>query len=517
MSIPTTKDRDERSPLLTAPTPAPALVTAALSETPDLEHGATASSQHVAAIADANGAKAASPPNMMVIFPAITIGIFLAAADGTLVLVSYATISSELDALNLASWIMTAYILAMASFQPLYGKLSDIFGRKNCLLAAYSLFSLGCLACGFSQSIGQLIAARVLQAIGGSGLNTIVSILLTALVPPEDRGLWQGFLNIVYALGAGLGAPIGGLLAGTVGWRWSFFGQIPICLLAIVLVSICLTVAEPVKIEHQQSDLKSKLRRVDFLGAISLVVMISALILGLDRGSNVSWLAPECYLSLTICVLSALWFFYVETKMAREPIVPPSIVFSPQLLPVYLTSFFAFAAIMALDFTLPLYYQARRQFSPQKASFYMLPAIFAGVASALLTGFWMRRKGQYFAALLLACSLQITGGLGTLLFSGFFLESAVGLVVAQNITELGVGNSVVSGLIAVISNSSNTSVAILTALYYSIRNLGCVIGVSAVSTTIQQSLRSILLEKLQSYDLDVEKIIEELRVFVAGR
>lgn len=375
---------------------------------------------------------------------------FLAAADGTIALVSYATISSELDALNRASWIMTAYGLALASFQPLYGKLCDIFGRKECLLVAYSLFGLGCLACGFANSIEQLIAARVLQAIGGGGLGTVVAILLTGLVSKEDRGIWQGILNIVYALGAGLGAPIGGFLAGSVGWRWSFFGQVPFCLLAIVLVSLSID-GEMVRAkgQNEQQTLVSKLRRIDFLGSVTLITMTAAFILGLDRGSNVSWIIPETYVPFIISAVAAVWFLYVETRIAREPIVPPTLVFSAKITPIYITAFFEFVAIMALDFILPLYYQARRQFSPQKASFYMLPAIIAGVASALLTGFWMRRSGQYYWALILASVLHITGSLGNFLLSGPVLESTAGLVTFQVVTELGLGNAVVSGLIAV--------------------------------------------------------------------
>lgn len=374
----------------------------------------------------------------------------MAAADSTIALVSYATISSELDALNMASWIMTAYALALASFQPLYGKLCDIFGSKECLIAAYIMFALGCFACGLAQSMEQLIAARVLQALGGGGLGTVVSILLTGLVSTEDRGIWQGVVNIVYSLGAGLGAPLGGLIASSVGWRWSFFGQVPICLLAILMVSLVLDGdIGRAKARDDQETLLSKLRRVDFLGSCSLIVMIAAFMLGLDRGSNVSWTIPETYFSFIASAIAAIWFFYAETHIAREPIVPFEVVFSGQLFPIYLSSFFVFFAIIALDFILPLYYQARNELSPRDASLYMIPAIIAGVCSALTTGFWMRRTGQYFWAMMLASALQITGALVAYLMSGPVRENTTGLVIAQVISELGVGNSVVSGLIAV--------------------------------------------------------------------
>lgn len=116
--------------------------------------------------------------------------------------------------------IVTSYFLTLTSFQPLYGKLSDIFSRKSCLLVAYIIFGLGCLFCGLAQDINQLVAARALAGVGGGGMTVVVSILLSDAIPLKDRGTWQGYINIVYAAGAGIGAPMGGFLADGIGWRW---------------------------------------------------------------------------------------------------------------------------------------------------------------------------------------------------------------------------------------------------------------------------------------------------------
>ncbi|KAK7222700.1 hypothetical protein V2G26_010703 [Clonostachys chloroleuca] len=497
---PSPKQTTERSPLLVTVT-----------ETDDPERNANDAIQE--SRESCQGEK--KTPNMLIIFPAITIGIFLAAADSTIALVSYATISSELDALNLASWIMTAYALTLASIQPLYGKLCDIFGRKECLLAAYVLFALGCLVCGFARSIEELIAARVLQAAGGAGLGTVVSILLTGLVPLEDRGVWQAVVSVVYSLGAGLGAPLGGLLTASVGWRWAFFGQVPLCVIAIAVISVCLDgdIGRPVDSgERGAEDMLAKLRRVDFLGSVSLIIMIASFMFGLDRGSNVSWAVPETYGSFLVSGLAALWFFYVEMRVAREPILPIASTFSAELLPIYSSAFLVFFAIVALDFVLPLYYQVKDQLGPQQASLYMLPAIVGGVVSSVLTGFWMRHTGQYYWALMLVSVLQITGGIFAYLWSGPAGESTTGLIISQAVAEFGIGNSVVSGLIALISNGPSTNIAVMTAMYFAFRNLGSVLGVSVVSTVIQQTLRDILTVELQKYDnLDVGKIVDEVR------
>lgn len=133
------------------------------------------------------------------ILPALGIGIFLSAADQTIIVSSYGKVGSEMQALNLTSWIATAYFLTLTSFQPLYGKLSDIFGRKSCLLFAYVIFGVGSVACGLAQNMEQLIAARAFAGIGGGGMTTVVSIMLSDIVSLRERGKWQGYLNVIYA------------------------------------------------------------------------------------------------------------------------------------------------------------------------------------------------------------------------------------------------------------------------------------------------------------------------------
>jgi len=144
------------------------------------------------------------------IFFAVAIGVFLAAADQTIIVSSYGKIGSELDALNKVSWIANAYFLTLTAFQPLYGKLSDIFGRKECLMFAYLVFGLGCLFCGLANNINQLIISRAFAGIGGGGMTTVVSILISDVIPLRERGTWQGYINIVYSSGAAAGAPLGG-------------------------------------------------------------------------------------------------------------------------------------------------------------------------------------------------------------------------------------------------------------------------------------------------------------------
>lgn len=215
---------------------------------------------------------------------AYMVQVFLSAADQTLVVSTYGTIGTELHALNLTSWIATAYFITLTAFQPLYGKLSDIFGRKSCLLFAYIIFGLGSTFCGLARNIEELIAARAFAGIGGSGMTTITSILMSDVISLRDRGTWQGYLNIIYAAGAAAGAPVGGLLADSIGWRWAFIAQGPMCLVAVAAVALVLHLPK-----NDHSHWVQKLLKIDFLGAIILLIAVTGVLVGLDHGSNVSW------------------------------------------------------------------------------------------------------------------------------------------------------------------------------------------------------------------------------------
>lgn len=278
---------------------------------------------------------------MKYILPALAVGIFLAAADQTIIVSSYGKIGSEFEALNLASWIATSYFLTLTSFQPLYGKLSDIFGRKACLLFAYFVFGVGCIFCGLAQNMLQLIGARAFAGIGGGGMTTVVSILLSDVVPLRERGKWQGYLNIVFATGASTGAPLGGVLADYVGWRWAFLAQGPLCLVAFLATYLALQLPQ-----KDDTHWREKLRRVDFLGAAILICAVFLLLLAMDRGSNVSWKSLLTIISISVSLPLFLVFMLVEMKVAREPFAPGHIIFSRSMVACYLCNFFSMVCIL---------------------------------------------------------------------------------------------------------------------------------------------------------------------------
>ncbi|KAF8254003.1 MFS general substrate transporter [Wilcoxina mikolae CBS 423.85] len=442
------------------------------------------------------------------ILPALAIGIFLAAMDNTIVVSSYGAIGNDLKELNRTSWIATAYLLTTTSFQPLYGKLSDIFGRKASLLFAYTVFGVGCLACGLSRTMGQLIAARAFAGIGGGGMTTVVSILVSDLVPLRSRGTWQGVLNIVFASGAAVGAPLGGLMADIIGWRWSFIFQFPGTLLACLVVGVFLNLPSS---SQSTTPFKSRLLRVDFLGAGVLVLAVLSLLIGLDLASNVSLKSPVVMSSLSMAIIFFGSFAYIEKYIAAEPFAPPKIVRQRTILASSLANFFAFGAHMTILFYVPLYYQAVKSNSAGEAGIQLLPAIAGGVTGSLLGGLLMQKTGRYYWLTVVAYFLSVVGA-ALVLVSVSMCESTTGISMGIISSGFGNGIGVTTSLIAIIAAAGSKDQAVATAVSYLFRALGTVTGVSVGSMLVQNKLRSELGARLEGDDIDeiVRKVRESM-------
>ncbi|KAJ6479889.1 member of the major facilitator superfamily [Mycena vitilis] len=435
----------------------------------------------------------------------MAIGIFLCAMDQTIVVSSYAAIGSELNQLQNTSWIATAYMMTLTSFQPLYGKMSDIFGRKACLLFAYTVFALGCLCCSFAETLPQLIFARGLAGIGGGGMSTVVSIIMSDIVPLRSRGTWQGIMNIIYASGSAAGAPLGGFLSDSIGWRWGFLMQVPAVVVAFITVSFALHLPHT-----ETSDFKTKLRRVDFSGALSLVFCVFFLLFGLDRGGNIAW--DDRY---TVAALSAFAVFFalfalVELVWAAEPFAPRRIIAHRSLIGAYMVNLFALMSSFSMLFHVSLYFQAVLGKSPSEVGFWLVPTVCGGVIGSLSGGLFIQATGRYYWITFYAYLTMAASMLGIVLEAGIVTTSAVGIAFASFLAAIGNGTGVTTSLIAIISNAGPADQAMATAASYLFRSLGSVIGLSVGSTLLQLSLRTSLRKALTD-DIDVEEIIRRVR------
>ncbi|KAJ8090740.1 hypothetical protein PM082_018306 [Marasmius tenuissimus] len=439
----------------------------------------------------------------------MTIGIFLSAMDQTVIVASYAAIGSEMKQLQKTSWIATSYMLTVTSFQPLYGKLSDIFGRKTCLIFAYCVFGIGCLFCGLSKTMDQLILSRALSGIGGGGMPTVVSIIMSDVVPLRSRGTWQGVLNIIFSSGSMVGAPLGGYLTDTIGWRWAFLIQCPAILLAIISVSLALRLPPPTNTTTNDISIKSKIKRVDFSGALTLITFIFFLLYSLERGGNVSWNDPLTLSTAVASFLAFILFIGVEIHWAKEPFAPKRIIVNSSLIASYLVNLFGVASQMAMIFHVSLYLQAVQSYSASQAGFVLVPGIIGGVTGSICGGLIIQATGNYYWVTVAGYLLQVVGTLTITLSSGVIVASVTGIAIGLTIAGLGNGGGITTSLIALISNAGKEDQAIATAVSYLFRSLGAVVGLSVGSTVLQGTLRTALRRLLTGHDID--EIVNNVR------
>ena len=353
--------------------------------------------------------------------------------------------------------------------------------------------------------MNELVAARAFAGIGGGGMTTVVSIMMSDIVPLRERGTWQGIINIIYASGAGCGAPLGGILADLGSWRWAFLAQAPMCALAFISVTFVLHLPK-----RESIGWKKKLARVDFLGAFVLVSAVFTLLLGLDRGSNVSWSIPITIASLSISLSMFILFALVEQKFAAEPFAPSRIIWDRGLVACYFCNFFSFGGYLSVLFYVPLFFQAVDGYSGTQASLRLLPPILAGVSGSLFGGLLMQRTGRYYWLTVAAYTLLFSGVLVVMLCADFLTNSTYGIVVGLIVSSFGNGIGVTSSLIGLISNAAQADQAVATACSYLFRTLGSVVGLALSATVVQQSLRTRLQDQLNSGE-DAEEVAQRVR------
>jgi hypothetical protein len=277
------------------------------------------------------------------------------------------------------------------------------------------------------------------------------------------------------------------------------------CLISLVAVAYLLHLPQ-----RDQMHWKSKLQRIDFLGAILLLCAVGATLVGLDRGSNVSWSNKVTIICLAVAFPLFLAFILVEIYVALEPFAPGHIIFEKSLIAAYICNFFSFAGWLAALFYIPLHFQAVYGLSATKASILLIPSIICGVLGSLFAGFYMQRTGRYYWLTLICYSTLVVGMLVVVTFSGTVVGWIPGVVIGTMINAFSNGNGVTSSLIAIISNAAQEDQAIATACSYLFRSMGSVVGLAVSATAVNQMLRSTLKAELTDSG-DAEKIANMVR------
>lgn len=433
----------------------------------------------------------------------LLIGSFISSADGSLLFATHPIIASEFNALHDSSWLMTSFALAQAVTQPLYGKLSDIYGRKTMLILAYMLFALGLALVGIGKSMPALIVGRAISGAGSSGMTSLVSILITDLVPLRDVASWRSYVNIAATTGRSIGGPLGGWLADTVGWRWSFLGQVPLAAIAVLLIGMTL----PPRPYHENNEgtVRSKLARIDFFGATFMALSILCLLVPLEIGGNrIPWSSPTIVILILGAIACGLLFLATESWMAKEPIVPLHLLKHRDVVVSSVIMLCQCTAQTCLMFAVPLYFQVTTNASNTVAGAHLVPAVLGNAISGLVSGVVISRTGRYKLLVLIATMASSSGFLLlTLQWHGNtnWFESLY-------IFPCGFGMGIVlSALFISVQAGVDPSLsAIAASLLYLTTSTGNVAGLAGVSAVLQETLRRGLNERLHALKLDEETI-----------
>lgn len=479
---PSVVEPDERSPLLPNNTPSksrdngPIEQQSPRREGPEQDEGATQVADDL------------STAKLSIIMGSMWIGVFLNALDGTIVATLSAPISGEFQSGTLFSWLASAYLISNAAIQPLSGKLTDIFGRRAGLIWSHVFFLAGNLVCGLAKDEWVIILGRVIAGIGGGCLNTISTFVGSDLVPLRQRGLWQGFGNVAFGLGAGTGGVFGGWINDVWSWRWAFLIQAP-----FVLVSGCI-VAYTVRIPVKVTD-KSRLSRVDFPGAFTLVASLVLLLLGLNSGGNiVPWSHPLVYVSLLLSLVLLAIFVYIEDKVAEEPVIPVRLLLDRTVAAACLTNWFTTMGYFGFLFYAPMYFEARG-LSTSAAGARLIPSSLGSSIGSLSTGFIMKATGKYHA--LSAASLStLVAGMSLLLA---FLDESLPAwepFIIFFLNGVGYGGMLTITLLALISAVEHDRQAVITSASYAFRSTGSTIGIAVAGAVFQNVLKERLQQEL---------------------
>jgi EmrB/QacA subfamily drug resistance transporter len=409
-------------------------------------------------MSDTPGAAATTQPppaestqrSVRVVLLGLMIAILLAMLDNMIIGTAMPTIVGELGGLDHLSWVVTAYTLATAASTPIWGKLGDLYGRKGVFMTSIVLFLIGSALSGMAQGMGELIAFRAVQGLGAGGLMVGVLAIIGDLIPPRERGKYQGMMTGVMAI-AMIGGPlVGGFITDNWGWRWSFYINLPLGAVALFMISVVLHLPK-----------KRVQARIDYLGAGLLTVSITSLVLITTWGGNqYGWGSAQILGLLALGVLALAAFLYVETR-AAEPVLPLHIFRNANFSLISLIGFLVgFVMFGAMTF-LPLFQQTVQGASATNSGVLLMPMLLSMMAVSMFAGRFTTSTGKYklfpiIGGALMAVGLYLlsTMEVGTTRFaSGLFMAvlgagmgflMQISMLIAQNSVEMkdmGVGSS----------------------------------------------------------------------------
>ena len=424
-------------------------------------------------------------PVRMRVLGAVMIGIFLAALDQTVVGTALPRIITDLGGNNLYTWAFTAYLLTSTISGPLYGKLSDLFGRRPIFLFGIGVFMIGSLLAGLSQEMWQLVAARGVQGLGAGALFPIALAVIADLFAPSERGRYQGLFGAVFGLSVLIGPAIGGLITDTVGWPFVFFFNLPIGAFVFFMVRRYLPLYH----------LAGERPKIDYIGAALFTAALVPILVGLTNKGSADWSDPFVGGLIGLGALILVLFLIVESR-SGEPIVPLDLFrnrsFSISVAAMFLAAFGFFAAVVFL----PRWFQVVAGSSATVSGYQMLPLLGGLIISAVASGQIVSRTGRYRVLMVVALGLM---AVGLFMLSHLRVDTPIPVLWAwMFVTGLGVGPTFAVFTLIVQNNVAVERLGTATSNLTFFQQVGGTVGLALTGTIFATSLTDELPRQLAS-------------------
>jgi EmrB/QacA subfamily drug resistance transporter len=402
--------------------------------------------------------------------------VFLSALDQTIVAVSMPAISAQFKDVELLAWVISAYMVALTVAVPIYGKLGDLYGRRKLMLFGLGTFTLASVLCGSAQSMEQLVLARILQGIGAGGMVSVSQAIVADIVPPRERGRYQGYFSSMYAVASVAGPVLGGLMTEYLSWRWVFLINLPLGIAALVIAQRTL-IGLPVP---QRKPV------IDYLGTVLMIIGLTALLLGITeigQGHGLSSLNVQ--LLLGVAVLTLALFVWYERR-APEPLLPMHLFTNRSAVLCWCTVFFTSFQAISLIVLMPLRYQTVTGGGSDSAALHLLPLAIGMPMGAYFAGRRTALTGRYkplilTGALLMPCAIlamAFTPADSVLLMSLFMVLTGIATGMQFPTSLVGTQNSVAARDMGVATSTTNL-----------FRSLGGAVGVAIMSALLLAMLQ----------------------------